>query len=55
MTIRHRHFNVAVVALATLALALFPIWPWCHWGFFPSFLVLGIVLFMYTMKRLARV
>jgi hypothetical protein len=54
MTVSRKQFSVTVFALAALAVALFPIWPWSRWGYFPSFLIAGIVVFMYAFKRLAR-
>jgi|WetSurMetagenome_2_1015567.scaffolds.fasta_scaffold610981_1 hypothetical protein len=53
MVVSRKHFNVATIALIALAIAIFPVWPWCHWGYFPSFLIAGIVAFMYALRRLA--
>ena len=54
MMVSHRSFNVVAVAAALLELALLPFWPYSRWGYFPSGLLVAIVIFMFMLKGLAR-
>jgi hypothetical protein len=54
MTVSPKNFNLAIIATAVLAVALFPIWPYSRWGYTPSVLVVIMVCFMLMFKRSIR-
>jgi len=54
MTVSDKQFNLLIYTTAALAVALFPIWPYSHWGYTPSVLVVVIVGFMLMFKRSTR-
>ncbi len=54
MKIGYREFKIIVIVLSVLAVALFPVWPYVRWGYFPSLLLAVIVAFMFLLQKLAR-
>ena len=54
MTVSPKNFNLIIIATALLAVVLFPIWPYSHWGYTPSILVAVIVVFLVMFRKLAR-
>jgi hypothetical protein len=54
MTVTPKQFNGLIVALAVAGVLAFPLWPWCRWGYFPSILMITLIVFSYAIKYLAR-
>ena len=54
MNVSYKTINLLAFLLALLAVALFPIWPYAHWGYTPSILIAVIAVCMFMYKRLAR-
>ena len=53
MKVSYRQFNFLTLVLALLALVMLPFWPYSHWGYFPSALLVVMVALMFALKRLA--
>ena len=54
MKVSYRHFNMIAVALAALAVLMLPFWPYSRWGYFPTGLLVVMVMVMFALRRLAR-
>jgi hypothetical protein len=54
MMVSHKQFNLLALVLAVLAVLMLPLWPYARWGYFPSGMLVVLVLVMFALQRLAR-
>ena len=54
MKVSFRQFNILAIVLGVLALFMLPFWPYSHWGYFPSILLVVMVAVMFAFRRIAQ-
>jgi hypothetical protein len=54
MMVSDKSFRNVTVFLAVVAVLLLPFWPWSHWGFVPSLVVISLFAMMFALRALAR-
>jgi hypothetical protein len=55
MTITPKNFKYLVITFATVGVFALPLWPWCHWGYFPSILMTTLIIALFLLRHLASI